>query len=146
MQTEPKQVALGLIALCFAAAVYAEQFAYPSAGQSAEQQKKDEQACREWAVAQTGHDPAKASTGNAKQHPRVLRGAARGALAGWTVGAISDGDRSDAAWTGAAMGGLRSGVRGNRQKRSAQQAQNQQIEQYLRARAACLEAKDYTVK
>jgi hypothetical protein len=33
---------------------------YPAKGQSAEQQQKDEFECHQWAVQQTGYDPAKA--------------------------------------------------------------------------------------
>ena len=32
-------------------------FAYPTRGQTPEQQAADRAACHEWAVAQTGHDP-----------------------------------------------------------------------------------------
>ena len=33
-------------------------FAYPTRGQTPEQQAADRAACHEWAVAQTGHDPS----------------------------------------------------------------------------------------
>jgi hypothetical protein len=35
------------------------QYVYPVKGQSAQQQKSDEAACYQWAVTQTGFDPAK---------------------------------------------------------------------------------------
>jgi hypothetical protein len=37
----------------------AQQYVYPAKGQSAQQQKNDEAACYEWAVKQSGFDPAK---------------------------------------------------------------------------------------
>ena len=37
----------------------AQQFVYPAKGQSPDQQKKDEAECTQWAVKQTGFDPAR---------------------------------------------------------------------------------------
>ena len=37
---------------------HAQQYVYPSKGQTLEQQKSDEAACYTWAVQQTGFDPA----------------------------------------------------------------------------------------
>lgn len=39
----------------------AQQYVYPAKGQTPDQQKKDEPACYQWAVQQTGFDPAKAT-------------------------------------------------------------------------------------
>ncbi|MGB3428902.1 MAG: hypothetical protein WBA53_12095, partial [Burkholderiaceae bacterium] len=38
---------------------FAQQYVYPAKGQSPDQQKKDESACHQWAVQQTGFDPTK---------------------------------------------------------------------------------------
>ncbi len=43
-----------------ASAALAQQYVYPAKGQSADQQKKDEYECHQWAVKQTGFDPTKA--------------------------------------------------------------------------------------
>lgn len=147
---------LGILVAGATQLVLAQQFVYPAAGQSSEQQHKDEYACHQWAVEQTGFDPGKPvpSTASAPSRPagggRVFRGATRGALAGWAIGEISDGDTGDAALAGALMGGTRSGIRANRQRQAQQQTRTQQsnktADQYSRARAACLEAKGYTVK
>ena len=71
----------------------AQQFVYPAKGQSPEQQKKDEAACYQWAVQQTGFDPAKAqapaappTTATGTTPGAGVRGAARGAVVGEIVG------------------------------------------------------------
>lgn len=124
---------------------------YPAKGQSQEQMEKDKFDCYSWAKQQTGVDPMVASA--ASQQPAgsqgsTMRGAARGAAVGAGIGAIA-GDAGKGAAVGAAFGGLR----GNRQRREAEQIQqhqaaqsNQRIDEYNRAYSACLEAKGYTVK
>ena len=52
-------VALALCAALAAPGAVAQQFTYPAKGQSAEQQKKDEAECSQWATGQTGIDPSK---------------------------------------------------------------------------------------
>jgi hypothetical protein len=149
----------------FASSAFAQQFIYPKNNQSAEQQKKDEFDCHTWATQQTGYDPIKASqtpptqvpTGKAQaESGSAVRGAAKGALAGAAIGAVA-GD----AGKGAAIGATAGGVGGRmRSKNKAQEKQDQQVEQvnaaaadqaklaerYNAARAACLDAKGYTVK
>jgi hypothetical protein len=44
-----------------AAGSWTDLFAYPKAGQSMEQQQRDREECRKWAVSQTGFDPAQPS-------------------------------------------------------------------------------------
>ncbi|TVM04319.1 MAG: hypothetical protein CV087_00030 [Candidatus Brocadia sp. WS118] len=124
---------------------------YPAKGQSQEQMEKDKFDCYSWAKQQTGVDPMVASA--ASQQPAgsqgsTVRGAARGAAVGAGIGAIA-GDAGKGAAVGAAFGGLR----GHRQRREAEQVQQQQVSQtnqriseYNRAYGACLEAKGYTVK
>jgi hypothetical protein len=43
-------------------------FAYPKGGQSPEQQARDREECRTWAVSQTGFDPSKPSQDNPKDY------------------------------------------------------------------------------
>lgn len=139
-----------LMALLAAAAgsVAAQPYVFPSKGQSAEQQQKDEQYCYNWAVQQTGYNPAyrqPAPSGT----PSPERGSgAKGALVGGALGAIV-GDSSKSAATGAVIGGI-----GNRmysrhkqsQAQSQQQAADANAQQsFNRARATCLTGLGYTV-
>ena len=137
--------------------VEAEPIVYPSKGQSKAQQSKDEGACHEWAIQQTGVNPVKlaeeSSSGEVYQrHHSALGGAAKGALLGVAVGAIA-GDAGKGAAIGAAAGGLRGGMRSRRDLEAQHQAyasahadQQAQLEKYDRAYSACLEGKGYTVK
>lgn len=143
-----------------------QQYVYPKLGQTPEQQKKDEFDCYTWAAQQTGYDPV-AITQTAQQQTvpsgtagpapgSGVRGAAVGAAGGAAIGAIA-GD----AGKGAAIGAIAGGAGGRlRSRATAQAAQQQQVAQakaaaneqakrtqeYQKARAACLEAKGYTVK
>jgi hypothetical protein len=133
------------VSLMAASAIHAQQFVYPAKGQSPQKQKSDEAACYQWAVQQTGFDPAKPAAAPAQ--PTGPTGArVRGAAAGATVGAITGNDRSDAAVAGAV--GAASAQRG--QKRQQARAQEQQTTQqqasFQKARGACLEGRGYTVK
>jgi len=135
---------------------HAAQYVFPENGQSAQQQGQDEYYCHNWSTQQTGYDP----TAVAQQAPTQpsqakarsgsgLRGAIKGAGRGWIVGEVVDGDSGKSAAIGAALGGVR-----GRNDSGAEQQQNQQMSNaqeskqadYFRARAACLEAKGYSVK
>ena len=126
---------------------------YPAKGQSAEQQKKDQGECYTWAVGQTGYDPAKPPQAAAPPPPQGATGSGarvKGAAAGATVAAITDGDKGDAAKAGAVAGASvqRSS---NRQQARAQEQQTAQVQQsgqanFNKAMAACLEGRGYTVK
>lgn len=134
----------------------AQQYVYPAKGQSADQQKKDEAECHQWAVKQSGVDPAKPPAQSAPPPPKTtatgttpgagVRGAARGAVVGEIVG----GD----AGAGAAAGAVAARGQSRRQNAAQQQQATQQQQQassagqasYGKARAACLEGKGYTVK
>ena len=157
---------LGTTAICMlivpATAVAQDVFVYPNAGQSAEQQRKDEYACHQWSIDQTGFDPA-------RPHPAsppppdssnapggVGMGAARGAVGGAVVGAIA-GDTGKGLAIGAATGGVVGGMRRRNYQQQQTQAYEQQRRQasaeyeanqvsFARAYAACLEGHDYTVK
>ena len=142
-----------VLAVAAALPVAAQQYAFPAKGQSPEQQKKDEASCAQWAVQQTGYDPAKPppAAAPAQQPPVTGSGArARGAAAGAAVGAITGNDTGDAAKAGAVAaasaqrGANRRAARDQQAQASAQQGAGQ--EAFGKARAACLEGKGYTVK
>lgn len=149
-----------------------EVYVFPTEGQDAAQQSKDEAACYEWAVGNTGSDPFKvadqqvadqqqsqAEQQAAKQTGQGsgARGALRGAAAGALIGEIANDDASEGAAWGAAAGairGRRMGAQANaqaQQQAAAQteqreQATAQQMENFKKAFGVCLEAKDYMVK
>ncbi|MGK7914160.1 MAG: glycine zipper domain-containing protein [Prochloraceae cyanobacterium] len=152
-----------LVAIFGADSLLAEElFVYPANGQSAEQQKKDEFECYDWAKNQTGFDPMtrpQASTSppvTEASEGGVLRGAARGAAVGAATGAIA-GDAGKGAAIGATTGGFIGGIR-NREQQRRQQAQQAEAAQqqaasyenqrnrYDRAYAVCLEGRGYTLK
>ena len=133
---------------------------YPSQGQSAEQQSRDQGECHAWAIQQTGINPAAPppppTTSAPPPQGGVLRGAARGAVVGVTVGAIA-GDAGKGAAAGAAGGALIGGFRRADQRRSHEQEQAKAQAQYQqqqaaqnqtfnRAISACLQGRGYTVQ
>jgi len=128
---------------------------YPSKGQSAQQQSKDEGECYAWAKQQTGIDPvAVASAPTQQSGPAAgggerVRGAARGAAGGAAIGAIA-GDAGKGAAAGAVVGTM-AGGRQARQNKAAQQQQAEQakagtLQQFNKAFGACMEGKGYVVK
>ena len=142
-----------MLAVAAALPVAAQQYAFPAKGQSADQQKKDEASCSQWAVQQTGYDPAKPPPAAAPAQPAPVTGSgarARGAAAGAAVGAITGTDPGDAAKAG--MVGAAAAQRGANRRAAREQdaaaSQQQQAGQaaFAKARAACLEGKGYTVK
>jgi hypothetical protein len=139
------------------------QYIFPAKGQTPEQQQQDEAACSTWATQQTGFDPSKPpappqpAPTPAPKKGAGLRGAARGAAAGYIVGDLANDEGGEGAAIGAVVGGARAASKQKQAQGAAQQqqtAQQQQYQQqvqqlqgeYLKARAACLEAKGYTVK
>ena len=152
-----------IAALAWAGGAQAQQlFVYPQRGQSAEQQKRDQFECHQWAVQQSGVDPTAPRTAQAPQPapppqggrggPSAGRGAARGAAVGAAGGAIA-GDAGKGAAVGAATGALFGGMRkadAQAQQQQAQAAQQQAAAQgssaYTRALGACLQGRGYTVQ
>src|SRR5512139_1742770 len=134
----------------------AQQYVYPAKGQSPQQQKNDEAACYQWAVQQTGFDPAKPPPQQAAAKPPTtatgttpgagVRGAARGAVVGEIVG--GDAGAGAAAGAVAARGQSRrqNAATAQQQQQAAQQATSSQQAAFGKARAACLEGRGYTVK
>ena len=131
---------------------------FPNNDQSKEQQQQDEYSCYNWAKGETGFDPMAVPTATTAppQQEAPKGGVRRGAVRGAALGAVV-GDNSDDVWKGAAAGAAVGGMRRNDQKRK-EEAERQQWEQeqqqiyaenrnrYNRAYAACMEAKDYTVR
>ena len=128
---------------------------YPAKDQTAQQQNKDEGECYSWAKQQTGIDPiAVANTPTQQSGAAVgggerVSGAARGALGGLAIGAIT-GDEGEGAAVGAIAGGMLGGRKARQNKSSreqqAQQSKNSSMQQFNKGFGVCMEAKDYVVK
>jgi hypothetical protein len=132
---------------------------YPSKGQSADQQNKDQGECYTWAKQQTGVDPVAVAQASSSQPAPAgpqgerVRGAAGGAAAGAIIGGVANDDAGKGAAVGAVVGTM---AGGSRQRRAArgQQQQQQQVQQqnqgaiatYNRAFTACMEGRGYVVK
>ena len=116
---------------------------YPSQGQSIEQQSTDEGQCRMWAQQQTGFNPYQGapSASNDSGGGEIIRGTARGTVLGAIGGAIGAG-------VGAAAGLMRKNQNRRQNRRDQQQATdqyNQQIANYNRAFATCMQGRGYAV-
>jgi len=142
-------VVLAVLGIALSAPGIAQQYVYPAKGQSPQQQQSDEAACYQWAVQQSGFDPARApqtapppQTATGSAPGAGVRGAARGAVVGEII--------ADDAGAGAAAGAVAARGQSRRQNQAAQQQQqaatSQQQQSFARARAACLEGRGYTVK
>ena len=149
-----------------------EVYVFPAEGQDTSQQSKDEAACYEWAVGNTGTDPfdlakqeqsdqqqAQADQQAAQQAGQGsgARGAVRGAAAGALIGEIANDDASEGAAWGAAAGVVRGRRQGRQSQEQAKQqadaqaeqregATEQQLANFKNAFSVCLEAKEYMVK
>ncbi|MBE9176499.1 hypothetical protein IQ225_16420 [Synechocystis salina LEGE 06155] len=131
-----------------------EPFAYPTKGQTEEQQQQDHFACYSWAEQQTGGDPAQLSpttTAQSSQQGQVVRGAAKGSLLGVVGGAIG-GDVGEGAEIGAGVGALAGLFRRREEKHQQAQvqtqtseAEQQRLQTYYRAWTACMEGRGYSV-
>jgi hypothetical protein len=144
--------------------------AFPQTGQNAQQQSKDEAACYDWAVKNTGTDPFDLQKKAQQQQQQTaqataqaqaagegqgVKTAAKGAAAGALIGAAA-GDTG----TGAAVGATVGAVAGRRRKKQAeaqaeqvqaqgaqaQQATAAQMEGFKKAFCACMEGKKYIAK
>ena len=147
-------------------------YVFPTEGQGASQQSKDEAGCYQWAVQNTGVDPFNLAKQAEQQQQQAAaaqqeiaqsgQGAgARGALGGAAAGALIGEIASDDAGRGAAYGAAAGAVVARRktrraksqasedvekQSQQAQKATAEQIENFKKAFSVCLEANDYTVK
>lgn len=147
-------------------------YVFPNAGQTADQQSKDEGECYQWAVGNTGTDPfdlqkqsaqqaqqteaAKAQAGDAGKGS-TTKGLLRGAAVGALIGGIADDEWGKGAAIGAGVGAVGGNVRGRQKDKTAtaeveaQAAQAKQVSQvqldnFKKAFSVCLEAKKYMVK
>ena len=149
-----------------------EVYVFPTDGQAADQQSKDEAECYSWAASNTGSDPFELQKESEQQQQQTeqqvqqaqsatqgagAKGAVKGAAAGALIGEIADDDASKGAAYGAAAGAVASRRRSRAASQQAQQqakeqgaAQQQataeQIGNFKNAFGVCLEAKDYMVK
>ncbi len=147
-------------------------YVFPAEGQDSAQQSKDEAACYEWAVGNTGTDPfdlakqEQADTQQAQADQQAAqqtgqgsgaRGALRGAAAGALIGEIANDDAGEGAAWGAAAGAIHGRRQGRRAQHEAQEQAEAQAEQrqgeteqqlanFKNAFSVCLEAKEYMVK
>ncbi|MBC5773645.1 hypothetical protein H8S95_06190 [Pontibacter sp. KCTC 32443] len=135
-------------------------YVYPAKGQSNEQQQKDESECYNWAIQQTGLNPANmpkvqgAAPTETSSTGEALKGGAAGAAAGAAIGAIVGGGAGE----GAAIGGITGVIAGRRRGKKQEKAEQQQIQasvsaqeqenwsRYIRAFSGCIEGKGYTIK
>ncbi len=126
-------------------------YVYPKAGQDNQTMEKDKFECYQWAKQQTGYDPSRGassyqSEGDYQPRGDIARGAARGAAAGAVIGGIA-GDTGKGAAIGAASGGMIGGMQRRDRIRTAPTTRQQNAQStYGRAYAACLEARNYSVK
>lgn len=136
---------------------------YPLQGQSAERQDRDRYECFNWAVGQTGFDPARRlpSEQRATLVPARSPGQTIGTAAavGAAIGAVAAGpyDATEGAVVGAVAGGFVGAVAAAADQAEAQRASHvqkasaagryeQQAADYRRAMSACLEGRGYSVK
>ena len=122
---------------------------YPAAGQSPQQQQKDQSDCHSWAVQQSGYDPNNPpaqSSGPAlgSAAKETARGGLRGAAAGAAIGAIA-GDAGKGAAIGAVGGGMKRGFQGRDSQRQAASAPPPGLDNYNRGMKSCLGARGYSV-
>jgi hypothetical protein len=149
-----------------AIAINTEVYAYPHNGQTAEEQKRARYECYNWAVKQTGFDPARlpaegprpvhvqsavppnydaavlgitgAIIGAAVSRPsNSLGGAAVGAVVGATAGSVSDANREATAQH------IENSANAN--QRAQLEQLNHRAADYRRAMGACLEGRGYSV-
>jgi len=147
-------------------------YVFPNAGQTPEQQSKDEGECYNWAVQNTGTDPFQLSKQSQQQTQQTEQakkqaqsagqgagagGAVKGAAAGALIGEIASDDAGKGAAYGAAAGLIAGRRRGHAasaqatqqaeaQGQQAQAATQEQLTNFKKAFSVCLEAKKYMVK
>lgn len=147
-------------------------YVFPTAGQNAGQQSKDESECYNWAVQNAGVDPFALQQQSSQQQQQTaqaqaqvaqsgkgagLKGALAGAAAGGVIGEVADDEAGKGAAIGAAVGAVgarRKAAAGkaeatqqlDAQSQQSQQASAEQMNNFKRAFGVCLEAKQYMVK
>jgi hypothetical protein len=138
-----------LLSLTFGAAAQ-KPAAYPSKGQSASKQSKDDGECLTWAGNSTANNPSAQSASPQQTSPggERVKGAARGAVGGAAIGAIA-GDTGKGAGIGAVAGTMSGGKKQrDKQAEQSQQAQasnKESADAYYRAYGACMKGRGYTM-
>ena len=146
-------------------------YVFPNNGQAPSQQSKDESACYNWAVQNTGTDPFQIATQEQQQQQQTAqqmqqaqqagqgtaaKGAVGGAAVGALIGSIGGNAGKGAVW-GAGAGLLGGAAKSrNQEAQATQQVQQQgqaasqalaaQLDNFKKAFSVCLEAKKYMVK
>lgn len=161
MAPKIQRISLGLLSsillptnLVLAQQQFPEPYAYPTKGQTQEQQQQDHFACYSWAKQQTGVDPSQLSpdtTTQSSQQGQAIRGAAKGSLLGVVGGAIG-GDVGEGAAIGAGVGAL-AGLFRKREEQQQQaqvqaqtnEAEQQKLQTYYSAWTACMQGRGYSV-
>ena len=144
-------------ALLSASVAAAEPVAYPTKGQSAEKQNRDEYECHESAQKETGVDPVAVAEQSMASSGSANKGAGMGSgLSGAGMGAMrgaAEGDAGAGALHGAGMGRLIAVIRSRRQMEKQQDAATEQnadaraqLDKYDQAYGACLTKRGYSVK
>jgi hypothetical protein len=140
-----------------------EVYVFPTEGQDASQQSRDEAECYQWAVQNTGVDPfdlakqAEQQQQQAAAAQQEVAQAGQGAGAKGAVGGAAAGALIGEIAYGAAAGAIVARRRTRRakaeaseqveqQSQQAQKATAEQIENFKKAFSVCLEAKEYMVK
>lgn len=147
-------------------------YVFPTDGQDAGQQPKDESECYAWAVQNAGSDPfalqkqsqqQQQQTQQAKEQAKQAgagagaAGAVKGAAVGALIGEVADDDAGKGAAYGAAAGlavsrrraratQAQATTQAEAQGKQAQQATAEQMLNFKKAFSVCLEAKKYMVK
>ena len=139
-----------------AAPVSEEIYAYPNKGQDQDTQARDRYECHQWAVQQSRYDPSAPPPAPTVIHEQTAdtsgEHAAAGSIIGAAIGAIVA--PRHAAFGGAVVGGITGAAIGaasapppvNRDVVVATPDDPQGRSNYHRAMAACLEARNYTVR
>lgn len=147
-----------VIPLCTAMAMAQPSIVYPAAGQSPQQQAKDQGECNAWAQTTTGVNPTVIAQQMANQPAPTgpqgsrVRGALGGAAAGAIIGEVASNDAGKGAAIGAVVGTMAGGRRERQraeQQQAAAQGQQQQAQQaldtYNRAVNACMQGRQYVI-
>ena len=120
----------------------------PTRGQSPDQARRDRYECHNWAVDQTGSAPVRVDAAEeaAVERERNIERVVTGAGVGSTVGAIvATGHQDDPMASIVAGGVLGAAVAAITGRGKKKEEPDPELEEYLRALSACLEARGYDV-
>jgi hypothetical protein len=154
MKTAPAFLS-SLVILGWAVAAPAAQFVYPAKGQSVGQQAHDEAECSNWAVGQSGFDPATTPQPTVAAEPQHQQGFPGGSQMAGIASQAALGAFGGGSGIGAIASALGPSLLNQAQPLAAAQTTNQQPElqryqtergAYDQARAACLTGRGYSVR